>query len=575
MDSTKEKTQPLAGFADALSYHQQGNIDKAERAYQKYLKKHPKDVHALQLFAILKGQMGEYKTCQYWLEKALKIAPNSAQLHNNLANALKHQDKIDQAIDHYRQAITLEPDNAAAHHNLAVLYQQQEQPGKALKHYQKATNIKPDYVKARYHLALLLIRQNNPTQALSELNMVIEKDPSHAQAYYHLGQLYHEQGDLDKAVYHYKQCLHADPDAPLAHHNLAAALVNQGDFEAAIKHFEKTIELDPNHDTVQENLAATYLAQNDATKALRHYLTQLEIKPTLESYYNIGVIYMHQDRHQDAITYLREALHIDPKHLNSHINLGAVYLKMSDYPNADLHYQAALALDAKNPELNYILSAINEKDTDFDQAPDAYITNLFDQYAPHFDKHLTEYLKYDVPKQLYQTLLEYLGDTSGLAWDICDLGCGSGLCAEPFKSMAKKFTGIDLSEKMLEVARKKNLYDELIHSSITNPLSLNDNYDLVISADTLPYIGNLAPAFENAANLLKRNGMFLFTIEKSNNYPHILQRTARFAHHRDYIEQQATKHHFTTETCKNITIRQDRGKPVEGYLYLLQLTSQQ
>ena len=50
--------------------------------------------------------------------KALQLAPNYPDAHNNLANVLKDQGKLDEAISSYRQALTLNPNHADAHNNL-------------------------------------------------------------------------------------------------------------------------------------------------------------------------------------------------------------------------------------------------------------------------------------------------------------------------------------------------------------------------------------------------------------------------------------------------------------------------
>tara|TARA_B110000090_G_C12987149_1_gene295156 strand:- start:115 stop:345 length:231 start_codon:yes stop_codon:yes gene_type:complete len=45
--------------------------------------------------------------------------------------------------------------------------------------------------------------------------------------------------------------------------------------------------------------------------------------------------------------------------------------------------------------------------------------------------------------------------------DVLDLGCGTGLAGAWLKDYAKTLTGVDLSESMVEVARKKMIYQSL------------------------------------------------------------------------------------------------------------------
>ncbi|WP_371440254.1 methyltransferase domain-containing protein [Candidatus Coxiella mudrowiae] len=43
-----------------------------------------------------------------------------------------------------------------------------------------------------------------------------------------------------------------------------------------------------------------------------------------------------------------------------------------------------------------------------------------------------------------------------------NFGCGTGLCGEYFKPLAKELIGVDLSEKILLIAKNKNIYNILL-----------------------------------------------------------------------------------------------------------------
>lgn len=79
--------------------------------------------------------------------------------------------------------------------------------------------------------------------------------------------------------------------------------------------------------------------------------------------------------------------------------------------------------------------------------------------------------------------------------DILDLGCGTGLAGAWLKDYARTLVGVDISDKMVSIAKKKGLYEELHVNSIQNFLNKldgNKNFDLVVAADVLSYIGDLS-----------------------------------------------------------------------------------
>ena len=87
--------------------------------------------------------------------------------------------------------------------------------------------------------------------------------------------------------------------------------------------------------------------------------------------------------------------------------------------------------------------------------PAAYVRTLFDQYAPRFDAALTEGLAYRGPALLRDAI-----ETACAAArrpmrfpDMLDLGCGTGLAGAAFRPFVRRLTGVDLSDRMVAVAR--------------------------------------------------------------------------------------------------------------------------
>lgn len=54
------------------------------------------------------------------LQYAIQLEPNFPDAYNNLGNALKEQDKLDEAINAYRAALHLKPDHPHAYNNLGT-----------------------------------------------------------------------------------------------------------------------------------------------------------------------------------------------------------------------------------------------------------------------------------------------------------------------------------------------------------------------------------------------------------------------------------------------------------------------
>src|SRR4029077_16423873 len=104
------------------------------------------------------------------------------------------------------------------------------------------------------------------------------------------------------------------------------------------------------------------------------------------------------------------------------------------------------------------------------------------------------------------------------ALDVLDAGCGTGLCGLLVAPYARQLVGVDLSEGMLDHARKKNVYDELVRGELTAYLqNRHDAFDLIVTADTLVYFGALEDVAVAAAGALRSGGRVVFTVEEATD----------------------------------------------------------
>ena len=537
---------PHKEINEALNHHQTGKIAKAREIYNKILTKNPTEPDALHLLGILESQEKNFGLALKLIKQAKKIDPNNASIHNNLGNIFKNLGEINKAKEEYEEALRIDPNSASAHNNLANILAKQNKMLEAITHYREAIRIRPEYTDAHYNLGLLLAKQGKNEETLLHLEAIILWDPENVSALENAGAILGEQGNFDKAI----------------------------------NYLEKALEKEPEHIETLKNLGAIFLIKKNLDRALQCYLKVLLIAPELDIHYNIAVIYMDQGRYNDAIEYFSHVLKINPNDFRALNNIGAIYLKVGDYPKAIEYYKTALQIEPDNTEITYLLAALTQDKTP-KRAPKEYIQNLFDQYAPNFDTHLTKFLEYDVPNLIYMavshpplplaalnTEKEKVASGSGGCDTVLDLGCGTGLAGEKFRSIAKTLIGIDLSGEMLNAAREKNIYDELkqsdIHSALAN---YHNNIDVIIAADTLVYIGDLDELFNYCHTALKKGGIFVFTSETTDIYPYILQKTARFAHSKKYIETLAKKYGFSITQEQEITLRKQKNLPVNGVLW--------
>jgi predicted TPR repeat methyltransferase len=219
--------------------------------------------------------------------------------------------------------------------------------------------------------------------------------------------------------------------------------------------------------------------------------------------------------------------------------------------------------------LNFYLAAMGETAAP-EAMPASVVTGLFDDYAPLFDQHLVQTLNYQTPGQLAQALQQ--AGVHGPLDSVLDLGCGTGLCGPLLRPLTRHLTGVDLSPRMLEKARERGGYDELVCADIEAHLRpLQGAIDLVVAADVLIYLGRLQGVFDGVQRALRPGGHFAFSIEQhTGTGDYALQATSRYAHGIGYIAKLAATHTMRVLSQQACVLRSNAGADVEGWVLVLQ-----
>jgi predicted TPR repeat methyltransferase len=247
--------------------------------------------------------------------------------------------------------------------------------------------------------------------------------------------------------------------------------------------------------------------------------------------------------------------------------LAIVYLALKDKAAAREAFCEVLRLQADNPSVQHTLDILNQKEN-VSNSPPEYIQTLFDSYADHYDSHLLGPLAYQVPQLLYQVSKPYLPNRP---LSILDLGAGTGLSGELFKSHSQRLVGVDLSEKMLALAAQKHIYQELLQKDILIYLShAAETFDVILAGDLVVYFGDLQELFGQVAKHLKMNGLFIFNTEISEQAEYKLTETGRFAHQASYIEHLCKALGLNSLVKQTQPIRKHLNSPVQGNLFVLQ-----
>ncbi len=269
-----------------------------------------------------------------------------------------------------------------------------------------------------------------------------------------------------------------------------------------------------------------------------------------------------------AAEVLEQALALAPGWAAGWLTLGDWRQRQGEHDAAVAAYAGAAALDPGHRlGADLRLVALGAAPTP-EAMPADYVSTLFDDYAPRFDRALVERLGYDAPERLAASL-GTLGERRFA--HALDLGCGTGLMGAAIRSRVDRLTGFDLSQGMLKRAAARGVYDRLAAGDVVALMEIEpeNGFDLVLAADLVPYIGALAPLFAGVARVLAAGGAFAFSAERHDGEGFVLGETLRYRHAPILVAQAAEAAGLSVLGIEPVSLRRERGVPVPGLIALL------
>ena len=123
---------------------------------------------------------------------------------------------------------------------------------------------------------------------------------------------------------------------------------------------------------------------------------------------------------------------------------------------------------------------------------------------------------------------------------------------------------------MIEAARARGIYRELILGDLESELArLGPQYDLILAADSMVYLGDLSACFSGVVKRLAPNGHFAFTVEAADDAGWELTPNNRFCHSEQYLRAEAAACGLDIIALERCTIRDEHTVPVPGFAVAL------
>ena len=167
-------------------------------------------------------QTSYWRNTQSLWAHVLEVQPASDLAHYNIAADLLSQNRVDDAIAHYKKALAARQgkgrspyqlSSAIIHNALGNAFAQKECYDDALVQYRAAVECDPNFADAHSNVATLLTRRGDISGALAESEKALSIPPEDAPSHVRLGTLLLQSGRESFALAHYRRALELDPES--------------------------------------------------------------------------------------------------------------------------------------------------------------------------------------------------------------------------------------------------------------------------------------------------------------------------------------------------------------------------
>lgn len=397
----------------------------------------------------------------------------------------------------------------------------------------------------------------------------------------------HKGGRFAEAEAGYRRVLRRRPNDADALNFLGMMRVQTGELGQGLELLRRSVKSQPRNPHAWTNLGNALTANGALDEALKAFGTATDLAPTMaEAWFNRGVCARRLKRGEEALECFRKAVEHGPGYAAAYEALARLLYRAGRMDEAAETYRKWLACDPDNPIPKHMLAASTGENVP-SRADDAYLTEMFDAFADSFDENLTE-LGYRAPQLLAEAVAEKLAAPMGSAQvaseagasgqvgsnqaglDILDAGCGTGLCGPLLAPMARTLVGVDISAGMLEKARGRDIYDELVAEELSTFMRRRPgSADLIVSADTLVYFGALEEPLAAAYACLRDGGLLAFTVErlepeKDAQERYRIEPHGRYSHQESYVRAALAGAGFSAVSIRGDTLRREGSRQVAG-----------
>ena len=275
------------------------------------------------------------------LQKFLAEKPDVAFAHFQLAYAYTGLNRVDEARAEYERCVALEPKMAEAQLNLGILLLEKDAAG-AVAPLRRAVNLMPSQSRPRFLLGVALERSGDLAGAAESFESASHLNPGDTEALTHLGGAYLQLKRPTDAENKFRAVLEIQPKTALALRGLALSLDAEGKAEV-VEAYRNYLAVNPQDAAMRTRFVQLLVANKQFDEALAETERSGSGQaPSLDALRLRADILIGQNKFNEAIATLKQAIALTPRDAQLHGGLGRLYLQKREFADAERELKIAI-----------------------------------------------------------------------------------------------------------------------------------------------------------------------------------------------------------------------------------------
>ena len=264
------------------------HITAARPMAAKVLALHPHDPDVLYLNGVVARGTGNFPQSKIYLEEAVQLKPDFYYSQFNLGMVLVILREWQEAKEHLEKAIAMDSSQAEVHFELAKALRglgENEGAQQEMKQYQKINSDDETALEAASASAQgdKSIDEGKFDEALQHYREAVQDQPQNALYKYKVSIALHKSGKIDEEKTQLEEVVKLDPALAGAQKQLGYLLARSGDAAGAVEHFRMAVKAAPAWSEAWVNLAAELAVEGNFAEARPAAATALRLNPASDA----------------------------------------------------------------------------------------------------------------------------------------------------------------------------------------------------------------------------------------------------------------------------------------------------